>query len=165
MLQRRHIAHGRDAVIGEIRVYRPSFVDLQPFRERVANALSQPAFDLAFGADRIDYRAAVRRDDKAENCDLSGFRIDVNLGGLGAVIVRAGSIAKARAIGQHGIGIETTRADNRCAVVTEQPRACDIGNGYRPAFRAFDENLAVARHEILELASSIFARLLEKSAA
>ena len=64
----------------------------------------------------------------------------MNLGGLGAVIIRPGLVAKARAIGQYRIGIETTRADNRRAVVTEQPRARDVGNSYRLAFRAFDEN-------------------------
>src|SRR4030095_2243454 len=127
MLQRRHIAHGRNAVIGEIRVYWPSFVDLQSFRERVSNALSQPAFDLAFGADGIDDRAAVRRYGIVEDFDLSCFRIDVNLGGLGAVVIGAGLVAKAGAIGQYRIGIETTRADNRRAVVTKQPRARDVG--------------------------------------
>src|SRR5262245_36174058 len=130
MAQRRHVAHGRNTVIGEIRVYRPSFIDLQSFRERVSNALSQPAFDLAFGADRIDDRTAVRRNDKAENFDLSGFRIDVNLGGLSAVIVGSRLVAEARAVGQYRIGIETARTDNRCAVVTEQPRARDVGNSY-----------------------------------
>src|SRR5512132_3436508 len=134
MLQRRHIAHGRNAVIGKIWIYRPSFVDLQSFRERVSNALSQPAFDLAFGAYGIDDRAAVRRNGIVEDFDLSGFRIDVNLGGLGAVIISARLVAKARAIGQYRIGIETTRADNRCAVVTEQPCARDVGDSYRLAF-------------------------------
>src|SRR5262245_10071495 len=108
MSQRRHIAHGRNTIVGEIRVYRSSFVDLQSFRERVSNALSQAAFDLSFGADRIDDRAAVRRNDKVEDFDLSGFRIDVNLGCLGAVIIGTGLVTKARAIGQYGIGIETT---------------------------------------------------------
>ena len=162
MLQRRHIAHGRNPVIGEIRVYRPSFVDLQSFRECVSNTLGQPAFDLAFGTDGIDDRAAVRCNDEVEDFDLSRFRIDVNLVGLGAVIIGAGLVAKARAIGQYGIGVSTTRADNRCAVVTEQPRARDVGNSCRLAFRAFDENFSVARHEILRIGFQHLNRLFEK---
>src|SRR5262245_23911222 len=162
MQQRRHIAHGWNPVVGEIRVYRSSFVDLQSFRERISDSLSQPAFDLAFGAYRIDDRAAVRRNDKLEDFDLSCFRIDLNLGGLGAVIIGAGLVAKARAIRQYGICIETTRADNRRAVVTEQPCARDAGNSYRLAFRALDENFPVARHEILRIGFQHLPGLLEK---
>src|SRR5262245_4686212 len=119
MPQRRHIAHGRNPVIGEIWVYRPSFVNLQSFGERVSNALSQPAFDLAFGADRIDDRAAVRRNHKVEDFDSSGLGVDMNLGGLDAVIIGSRLVAEARAVRQYRIGIETARADNRCAIVTE----------------------------------------------
>src|SRR5215510_4675552 len=162
MSQRRHIAHGWNTIVGEIRVYRSSFVDLQSFRERVSDALSQPAFDLSFGADRIDDRAAVRRNDKVEDFDLSGFRIDVNLGGLGAVIIGAGLVTKARAIGQYRVGIETTRADNRCAVVTEQPRARDVRNSYGFAFGAFNENLTVARDEILRISFQHLTRLFKE---
>src|SRR5262245_10071994 len=162
MLQRRHVAHGRNPVIGEIRVHRPSFVDLQPFRERVSYALGQPAFDLALGADGIDDRAAVRRDYILEDFDLSRFGVDVNLGGLSSIIVGAGLVAKADAIGQYRVGIETTRTDNWRAVVTEQPRARDVGNSYRLAFSSLDENFTVARHEILRIGFQHLPRLLEK---
>src|SRR5262249_20288338 len=119
-------------------------------------------FDLALGADGIDDCAAVRGDYILEDFDLSRFGVDVNLGGLRPVIVGAGLVAKAGTIGQYGIGIETTRTDNRRAVVTEQPRARDVGNSYRLAFSSLDENFAIARDEILRIGFQHFARLLEK---
>jgi len=141
VLERRHVAHGRDAIIGEFGLIGLPSSICNPSVSGVANALSQPAFDLAFGADRINHRAAVRRNRKTEDFDLSRLWIDVDLRGLSAVIVSAGLVAEAGAIGQHRIGIETTRANDRRAVVTEQPRARDVGNGYRLAFRALTKIL------------------------
>ncbi len=126
MLERRHVAHGGNPIVGKVRIDRPAFIDLQTFGKRIAEPLGQTAFDLTFGADGINHRAAVRGDDHLQNFHLAGFRIDVNLGGLDTVIIRAGLVAEARAVGQHRVGVETARADDGRAVVAEQTRARDI---------------------------------------
>ncbi len=119
MLQRRHVAHGGDAVVGKIWIERPAFIDLQTFGKRVADALRQPAFDLAFGADGIDHRAAVGGDDHLQYFNLAGLRIDMDLRRLNAVIVSARLVTEARAVREHRVGVETAGTDDRRAVMAE----------------------------------------------
>src|SRR5215470_9774176 len=129
MLQWRHVAHRWNPIIGKIRIHRPTLVDLQSFGERVADPLSKAAFNLSLGAERIDHGAAVGSDDELKNLYLAGFRIDVNLRGLGTVVVSAGLVAEAGAVRKHGVGVEAAGADDGRAVVAEQARPGDIRNG------------------------------------
>ena len=119
MLQRRHVAHGGDAIVGKIWIERPAFVDLQTFGKRVANSLRQPALDLAFGADGIDHGAAVGGDDHLQDFNLAGLRIDMDLRCLNAVIVSARFVTEARAIREHRVGVEAAGTDYRRAVMAE----------------------------------------------
>ena len=103
--------------------------------------------------------AAMRHDTCYKYSDV---RIDVHLGGLGAVIVGTGLVAEAGAVGQHGVGVEAARADDRRAVVAEQPRARDIGHCQRFSLRALDENFTIARYEIGGVGFQHFRGLLEQ---
>ena len=97
-----------------------------------------------------------------QNFHLSGLWVDVDLRRLNTVVVGAGLVAEAGAVGQHGVGVEAARADDRRAVVAEQPRARDIGYRQRFSLRALDENFTIARYEISGVGFQHFRGLLEQ---
>ena len=87
-LDRRHVEAGGHDVVGEIGIDLAARVVEQDFLlQGEPDAHGDPPFDLAFHQHRVDRGAAVVRGGDADDLDLSGLIVNVDLGDLRGVDV------------------------------------------------------------------------------